>query len=1176
MRLIHIKLAGFKSFVDLTAFAVQSSLVGVVGPNGCGKSNIIDAVRWVLGESKASELRGESMQDVIFNGSTNRKPASRASVELVFNNDESRAGGHWNQFSEISVKRVLTRDGTSSYYINQQVVRRRDVQDIFLGTGLGPKAYAIIGQGMITRIIEARPEELRVFLEEAAGVSKYKERRKETQSRLQDTRNNLTRVEDISRELNNNIERLSRQAEIARQYRELETQRNTKQRHLWSLRYQEGVNEKNRCAAMMEAARSEIEGLNAQSVQAQTELLLMRQAQLQAQQALGTEQHAFIQTNQSVSQLEADIRVMAEVCQRLKVRVVELQAQQEQWNTRKQKANEAGISLQFDIAVANTKFEQAQVHLIELQTNLMPAQKALEQTRYEHDQARMAVIGLEQELKSLAHRRESVVRQMQQVQQRRERLQQELNGFSNIDPVELENVQKTYVELESEQQKLAEQKQVLANDFQQAKAALELADQTANREQDQWVAVQARLSALQQLHQQILANDQLAPWLVANGLETQERLLAKVRVEQGWEKALEAVLRERLNALIVSDLSSVSGFAVNPPSGKLAFLAPSKHPTTSNGLAQYLFARIQCSDSFLKGSLECFLSGVLLAETLELAISRRSSLQSGECWVTREGHMVGQEWVLFYAESDEQAGALARLQEIDNLQRQEKALQLLATQSQSQKISARAFLEAIEQRMQALDYRLTSVTKQTHEAQIRVLQLSEIAQRRRQRIEQINADTDLIDDELQTLRIQEEELIGAFEVTDEILANKAEFHIGCEDQLRLAQEHLAKQQANIGAAEMSMREADFAHRELQTQQAQYARDVELAQQQLQASGQTLLQTQQELEQQNDEQLRALLEDALERRFCCEQSLAQARMNLDQISEKVRQAEILDRESNKKAQPIRDRLQELGLKEQAARLQIEQFQTLIEQANLKIPDVLAELAGLSAQAVLPKSAQLQSEVTYLSQAMVGLGSVNLAALEELEAASERKLFLDQQTTDLMQAIETLVDAIGKIDRETRELLQETFGIVNTHFSQLFPQLFGGGEARLVMSGDEILDAGVQVFAQPPGKKNSTIHLLSGGEKALTATALVFAMFQLNPAPFCLLDEVDAPLDDANTERFSRLVRRMSEQTQFLFISHNKIAMEMAQQLIGVTMQEQGVSRIVAVDLESAVKLATETA
>lgn len=1173
MRLTQIKIAGFKSFVDPTSFAVQTRLVGVVGPNGCGKSNIIDAVRWVLGESKASELRGESMQDVIFNGSTHRKPASRASVELVFDNAEARAGGHWNQFAEISVKRVLTRDGTSSYYINQQAVRRRDVQDIFLGTGLGPKAYAIIGQGMIARIIEARPEDLRIFLEEAAGVSKYKERRRETENRLQDTRDNLTRVDDILRELNSQIERLTQQAEVARQYQTLDTERTQKQRRLWGIRHQEGTAEQQRCLAAMEAARADLEALNAASIRAQTELVLLRQKQVDAQENVDSCQQHYMDANRAVSKLEADLRVMAEARQRLAQRASELLAQQEQWKGRRDAAQESLAHLDEDVAIAAEQLEESRAQVEQAQEAVVPSQQALIAARQKAVEARSAVSRIEQDIRLHAQRRESVMRQMSAAQQRQARLKADQQQTTLSDPAELEEARARQQALEEDLHALTEDKQSAVARLQQARTAHDQAQTFARLEQDKLTAITARQQALSQLHEKLMASDRVVPWLKDNGLDSQSRVLQKIRVDSGWEKALEAVLRERIQALEVSRLDMVAGFAAKPPPGAVSFLSPAVNGQRPALTTSHLASRLQCADVNLKASLERLLTHVLVADTLTDAVSRRGALQQGECWVTPEGHVVTAESVSFYAERDESAGALGRLQEMDNLEREARALRLLVQDSEALRVRCAADLREAESALAGIDSRLSSLTRSSHEAQLQVVRLSEAAQRQQQRMDQLSMDISLIEDELTHLREQEEEAAMAFEEADGRLADAAQAHADSEDAEQAAQSALDRAQSGLRDAERRQQECEYACRSLDGRAEQLKRDIDFAQDQYSRVVAGLTETQAELGEQVDEEIRAQLEESLERRVQVEQSMSDARSVLDAIMGEVRAAEDAERNADRQAQPVRDRLQDLTLKEQAARLQIEQYEGFMTEANVLLADLQADLATLE---VLPKASVLQADVTRLGNAIAALGPVNLAALDELNAAAERKGFLDQQTADLLLATETLEDAIRKIDKETRALLQETFETVNGHFSQLFPQLFGGGEARLVMSGDEILDAGVQVFAQPPGKKNSTIHLLSGGEKALTATALVFAIFQLNPAPFCLLDEVDAPLDDANTERFSRLVKRMSEQTQFLFISHNKIAMEMAQQLIGVTMQEQGVSRIVAVDLDSAVKLATENA
>lgn len=1174
MRLTHIRLAGFKSFVEPTSFAVPSNLVGVVGPNGCGKSNIIDAVRWVLGESKASELRGESMQDVIFNGSTNRKAASRASVELVFDNAEGRAGGSWNQYSEISVKRVLTRDGASTYYINQQAVRRRDVQDIFLGTGLGPRAYAIIGQGMIARIIEARPEELRIFLEEAAGVSKYKERRRETGNRLADTRDNLTRIEDILRELTSQIERLEQQATVARQFKELEEAKNTKQRMLWYIRYSEALEQKNTGQAKLERAKADLEAIQSKSISTQTELFAVREKQVDAQQQLENDQTQWIESNRQVSRLEADLRVMAESRARLGTRVAELELEIQNWTVREEDAKARLEEISGSTEEQQAELEERIIALEEAELAVEPVELTLQAARSAVDQKRAGVMQIQQALGQVSSQQESASRAENTIQMKLDRLESEKQQIAAPSVHEMDEVQSRVHSLERELEdatgNLAEFESKLAA----GSAELDHVQSAFNAERDKHANAQAQLQALEKLNEQLAESAELKPWVESSGLGDTPRLLGKLQVERGWERALESALRESLDSFQVRTLDMVEGFAKQPPPARVAFMESASQGGGSNLSVgpEDLASLVRSTDSAIQQSLIQSLAGYLLAPDLQAALAKRKTLKPGQRIFTPQGHCVSATGVSFYAADNAQSGRLERQQQIEALRTEVRALDMLKNESMAKRDQLQLRTGELKAHVVQARQLVESLTKRLHEAQVQLIRLQEQQSRADSRREQIGLDLALLQSELEEQRAILLESEDKYAELDEQLAVASDALESQKDKVTEAEQALRDKQAQVQNALRKKQDAEFNIRNQESRQRECERDIAFASSQIQQIQQRKQLALAELEGLSETEGQESLQAALEERVIAEEKVAVSRDALEQIMAKVSELERAEKESDKQADPLRDAVQDLALKIQAAELTIEQYKNLMDEVQADVNELGQQFVAMD---VPPKASVLQAEVTRLTNGMQELGAVNLAALDELAAATERKSFLDQQASDLIEAMETLEDAIRKIDKETRDLLSETFGVVNGHFSRLFPKLFGGGEARLVMTGDEILDAGVQVFAQPPGKKNGTIHLLSGGEKALTATALVFAIFELNPAPFCLLDEVDAPLDDANTERFTRLVKQMSEQTQFLFISHNKIAMEMAQQLIGVTMQEKGVSRIVAVDLAAAEKMATET-
>jgi chromosome segregation protein len=1168
VRLNSIKLSGFKSFAEPTNFLLPGQLVGVVGPNGCGKSNIMDAVRWVLGESKASELRGESMQDVIFNGTTTRKPASRSSVELIFDNADHRAGGQWSQFAEIAVKRVLTRDGTSSYYINNQPVRRRDVQDVFLGTGLGPRAYAIIGQGTISRIIESRPEELRLFLEEAAGVSKYKERRRETENRLSDTRENLTRVEDILRELNANLDKLEKQAEVARRYHALQSDATLRQQQLWFLRRAEAEADQVRLKAEADRAVNDLESRLADLRHVEADLETIRQAHYAAGDQVNQAQGQLYEASAEVGRLEAEIRFVVEGRQRAEQRLLQLREQAAQWAARHDDA-----VAETDAVAGQTRDAQERAAVlaaqVEEQSGALPdLEDALRQAQARANAQRAAVAQVQQQIQVLAADQRNIGEQTRQATLRRERLVADRRALTAPDEQRLSDLQQQLAAAEAAVEETQARLTQLQDDVPRLDDERRSRQQQVNTETARQAQLSARQQALRALQEKVRTDGKLKPWLARHGLDSLPALWSRLHVEPGWESALEAALRERMGALEVSRLEMVRAFGQDAPPARLAFYAAPAAPTPAGQThLPRLSDLLRLHDADLQALLQEWLHGCYTAASLDEALALRAQLQPGDTLYVRDGHAVTAHGVSFYAPDSEQAGLLARAQEIENLEKDLRAQTLMADEARAALTRAEASYAQASQRLAGVRREAADAQTRAHALQVETLRLAQLAEQTRARSAQIEGDLDEMDAQLADLQERGALAEARFEELDLQLADSQEHHAQLDERVMDAERRLADCREQQRSLERQAQEAAFAQRSLEARRAELARAIETAQQQAAGVAAEVQRAQDELSRLTDAAAQAGLQNALARKLEREQALAARRSAYDDLTARLRASDERRMKLERELEPLRQRITDAQLKEQAARLGLEQFNQLLVDAG-------ADLAALAASVAdgAVRLTGLQGEIDRLHRDITALGAVNLAALEELTSARERKTFLDAQSADLVDAMTTLEDAIRKIDAETRELLGGTFETVNAHFGRMFPELFGGGQARLIMTGDEILDSGVQVMAQPPGKKNQTIHLLSGGEKALTAIALVFAIFQLNPAPFCLLDEVDAPLDDANTERYAKLVTRMSGETQFLFISHNKIAMEMAEQLIGVTMQEQGVSRIVAVDMESAVSMA----
>jgi chromosome segregation protein len=869
-----------------------------------------------------------------------------------------------------------------------------------------------------------------------------------------------------------------------------------------------------------------------------------------------------------VSRLEERIRFIVDGRRRAEARLTELKAQSAQWSERRRQAEDELEQIATQIAAADEQAGLAQAQAEEQGTRLPGLEDALRAAQARSSQQRNAVAQVQQQIQVLAAESRSVEEQLRQIRSRRDRLAGERQGLQAPDLARLEALRAQEAAAlearEAAEARLAElSDQVPAVDEQRRGA-----QDAASRDAAKLADLSARLEALRALQEKVQTEGKLQPWLERHGLAGLQGLWTQVHIEPGWEAALEAALRERLNALAVGRLDTVRAFAGDAPPARLAFYAvPAAEPPQTHRTLPTLAALLRLADAGLQALLGDWLEGVYAAASLDEALAARGRLTHGEVIMTREGHAVSQFAVSFYAPDSEQAGLLARAQEIENLERQQRAQSLIADEARAAAVRMEASYSDAAQRLASARREAGEAGNRAHALHVEVLRLTQQAEAASARHGQIGEELDEIDAQLEALAERRATGEARFEELDVELAAAQERHAALDDEVIAAERRLAEAREQQRALERQAQEAGFQARALAGRRGELQRGIETAVAQVASNAQAGEQLELELGAFDDASAQSGLQEALALLREREQSLAAARSQYDDLSAKLRALDEQRLAHERSLDPLRERITRLQLEEQAAALGGAQYQEQLSAAGV---DLAALEQGIADGKVRLQG--LQGEIDRIQREVAELGAVNLAALEELTSSRERKTFLDAQNADLTDAIRTLEDAIHKIDLETRELLATTFHQVNEHFGRMFPVLFGGGTARLVMTGAEILDAGVQVMAQPPGKKNSTIHLLSGGEKALTAIALVFAIFQLNPAPFCLLDEVDAPLDDANTERYSRLVTEMSRETQFLFISHNKITMEMAEQLIGVTMQEQGVSRIVAVDMEEAVSLA----
>ncbi len=1166
MRLTKIKLAGFKSFVDPTTIPLPSNLVGIVGPNGCGKSNAIDAVRWVMGESSAKNLRGEAMSDVIFNGSLSRKPVGQAVVEMIFDNSEGRIGGQYSHYGEISVKRSIGRDGQSRYYLNGSKCRRRDITDLFSGTGLGPRSYSIIEQGMISRLIEARPEELRAFLEEAAGISKYKERRRETENRIRRTRENLERLDDLRGELTRQIEHLQQQAKTAEQFKTLKEQQRYATGQLHMLHWRQLDDECGAGEVAVTEGETAIDQVVAAQQSVEADIAALHRAFHDKSEQINEIQGRFYAYGAEIAGIEQSIQHSI------------ARAEQQQATRLSQQRHDQ--TLRAHLASDRQKIEDLQLSLITSEAQQLEQQGLSARQAATVADAEEAMRGWQREWEqfnqqALAPEKQRALAQAQQQQQsvlidqhnaQLQRLEDELASF-NVD--HLLQAVAVHTQKQAQQAKqfedIAARRDTLQSQLQpQRKLNLTLADQL-DHQRNKIQQLNGKKASLEALQHAALGGEHaaLTQWLVDAGLDNAQRLAQGLTVTPGWECAVESVLRFYLEAVCVDDLGSLVSEFSKLENISLALFETTAVPTESDLDNPRLLDQVQS-----EWPLHRLMGGVYIADDLTQALTRRHQLAAHESLITREGIWLGAGWLRVWRAPDQKAGVLQREQQLRELLAE---LQLLEQH--------RAEMEAQYEEGQAVLQRLEGAREsQQHEYNEAHHQLAETGK-------QLNAL------QLQLVQSQEriQHLTQESERVREQLVSATTAHEQADEQCRDAQSSIEQQEGQrdrLSATGKQLRQA-LAEATAAQQSAQAtAHELALAVQSMCATKEGLEQgiarSQDQLEQlaaqrraldeeqhQADElsTLKVTLDEQLALRSAVEATLVAVRTEVAEI-----EATLVDK--NAQRTKIERQLQKKRHNLEAKRLNAQALQgrrqTLLEKIN-ETGYAFPQLFDQVTESV--DEPFLQQKLATIEYEIQQLGPINLAAISEYETHAERQRYLNEQHQDLLDALTTLSSAIEKIDRETRARFKETFNEVNSGLQQSFPKLFGGGHASLELTGDDLLNAGVTVMASPPGKRNSTIHQLSGGEKALTAVALVFAIFELNPAPFCLLDEVDAPLDEANVGRFCKMVESMSERVQFIFITHNKTTMAMAQQLNGVTMSEPGVSRLVAVDIREAHELAS---
>jgi chromosome segregation protein len=1165
MRLSKIKLAGFKSFVDPTVIPFPSNLVGVVGPNGCGKSNVIDAVRWVMGESSASRLRGDSLTDVIFNGSSSRKPVGTASVELLFDNSDSTLEGQYAKYAEISIRREVSRDGISNYYLNGTRCRRKDITGVFLGTGLGPRSYSIIEQGMISRLIEAKPEEMRMFLEEAAGISKYKERRRETENRIKHTRENLARLQDVLEEVEKQLKHLDRQAKTAERYSRLKGEERRTGAELLALRLKQ-LDERARVEqAELSARETALEAAVATQRRIEADIERARAAQSERNDEFNAVQARFYRAGSEISRLEQAIEHAEELRERQRKDL--------------EQAIEGAREIAAHINKDRSEIEQLELSLNELEPGLERAKEAERRSQASLERAEKALADWQEQWDAWTLASNEAQQVVNVEQTRAEQLESRLQSLAERRQKLEETAKATNPdELKADFERLATQEyrtRQARDEFERALA--DISEQIRKlREQDQKLsklvderhsalqAAEGKRTSLEAVQKAALgqSDENVRRWLESGGLADCARVAQSLEVESGWARAVETVLGRYLQAVCVRDLEHAAAGIAKLQSGDLTLL--SEEQSEGPGEPGSLLSKVSNAP---RGIVE-LLRPVRVADTLDDALRSRRRLAAGESVITPDGIWMSGSWLRVSRDADPKAGILAREHDIRRLSGEIRELKARWESAKKLLEDGRARLGQLEEQRENLQRDAGSLLKEYSETKAQLDGM-------RFRLDQANARRAAIAEELDAMekeRLAAEEQVResrrrmahASESLRELEAKRTSLEAQREElREELKRVRLQAEQDRNAAHEIAIQ---FENRRSSRESA--AQSLERMQAQLKNFGgrEQEIRRQLELGEAPLAANRARLEEQLAARVAVEAELQEARRRVEQVEAELRELDQGRMEADRAVEEARGAVGEARMAMQEIRVRREGLAEQLVQTQFTLEELLRELdAGA-------EIAAWEEKLEKIRQRIERLGPINLAAIDEFKEQSERKAYLDAQLTDLTNALATLEGAIRKIDRETRNRFRETFDKVDAGFKRLFPKLFGGGHAYLELTGEDLLAAGVTVMARPPGKRNSTIHLLSGGEKALTAVALVFAIFELNPAPFCMLDEVDAPLDDANVGRFCDIVREMSEKVQFVFITHNKVTMELARQLTGVTMQEPGVSRLVSVDLDEAVRMA----
>ena len=1168
MRIRKLHISGFKSFAEPLTIEFRKQLIGVVGPNGCGKSNLFEAVRWVMGESYSKNLRGESGTDVICNGSSDRKAAGRAEVELVFDNSDGQVSGKAGSWQEISVRRTIDREAESCYYLNGSRCRRRDIASLFSGTGFGPRSYSMIEQGMIGRIIESKPEALRAHLEEAAGISLYRSSKRETETRMRSTKSNLEQVVLVVNELERQMRSLQRQAQQAKRYQKLVAEENELQSRVLALTWQEHEQQLvqlrqqgSELTTDLERERSELQSLTTDTERLRLELQ-------------GREQKSD-ELRQAFHELSAAVSVQEKDCQHGREQRDGLQLEQRKLSEKMQQEQQQFE--QDDQQVRQLEQEKARLEASSLKLKREVADSdnlcvAIEDEFNQHQQrldaARSAVAEQQRQKVGDSAKLESLQHLLQQSGKRHEEMEDEIKlSKDSADGDELTSQRQLLQQLQQqcEQEKSSIQQHVEGlRDLRNHAATAD--DQLAAKRED-LRHLHGELASLRALQNEALKKGGDGNPAGGSELDQAPRLGERLQATKQWHLAVEVALNKHLQDMeldepndllrLGNDGGALGAYRAGLPNAEMDRQPP--HPGLVNLAAQISAPGLPSE----------FLAGVWAAPDLDVALAARANLADGHSVITTDGVWLGKDWIRMGL--PQEAGTLNRAAELKGInasyqQTQRDCTELERELSEKREAQHQAELELQEARegLQALQDKLAQQQGQVAVGEFR-------AADRQERIRNLLQAITENSEQQNQLRREIDQVQDTLRQTDDKIKAAMQHVAECQSDHEQSRQVLESNRAKRDDARDSLHQSELRHGAINSKLESLRESMQRQEQNHRRDQSRVVELSAELDRTNQlmSEQQQKLQSLLAERNAAEQHLQKRQAEL----QRDRDA-IAAREGQHKSMTAALRERETGLQENEIRITelMTKQQMLREQmeSHGHAPQQLEESVATGASLQ-----QLRDELAQVQQKISNHGQVNLAAVTEQEELEKRKQYYDRQQQDLEKALGTLRKAIRQIDTESRKRFMATFEQVNVNLQTMFTRLFGGGYAKLeLLDPDAGAESGVIIRARPPGKRGSVISMLSGGEKTLVALALIFATFMLNPSPVCFLDEVDAPLDDVNIGRFTNMVRAMSEHLQFVFITHNKLSMEMADVLFGITMREAGVSRLVSVDVQDAVSLVDE--